>query len=528
MLDRYPLLMRLRFPAVGLAVVLVVSSMTSTLASSKGTVDVLTATYPVTGIDVSHYQHTIAWSSVASDGIDFAILKATEGQTYVDPRFAYNDSQAQLSGIPVGAYHVWGSPNKSTDEAKKEADHFVTTVHPTVGDVLPVLDMEMNRIPGGTSQTTLMAWSRAWLDRVEAKTGVRPMVYGSQYLFQTILGNSTWFADNGFPLWFAWPRSPLPKSMPAHDWQGQAWTFWQYSWTGKVSGINTDVDRDRYAGTNLQKAIISELIAQPGAGGSIADSTGKIDCAATATCPALYNPNDVVTLTATPDTGYSFVSWGGACAAAGADPTCNVTTLGAKTVTATFSYTLKVKVTGNVPGNVASGPAGIDCPSDCTSAFAPGSTVPLTATMDQWAGVTWSGDCAGTDPNGCTVTMDQPRSVTATFTDLGPATAHLNPPDRRTDPLRVTFNEPVHRLTTSNIVLRPKHGRVVAARLRCFNGSGARTSCATGQVRRATLTPKAPLDRGKTYVAIVDPAGVAPVVDRVRNPVALTRATFSI
>jgi hypothetical protein len=29
-------------------------------------------------------------------------------------------------------------------------------------------------------------------------------------------------------------------------------------------------------------------------------------------------------------------------------------------------------------------------------------------------------------------------------------------------------------------------------------------------------------------VAIVDAAGVAPVVDRVRNPVALTRATFSI
>ena len=528
MRDRYPLLMRLRFPAVGLAVVLVVSSMTSTLASSKGTVDVLSATYPVTGIDVSHYQHTITWSSVASDGIDFAILKATEGQTYVDPTFAYNDSQAQLSGIPVGAYHVWGSPNKSTDEAKKEADHFVKTVHPTVGDVLPVLDMEMNRIPDGTTQATLMAWSRAWLKRVEATTGVRPMVYGSQYLFQTILGNSTWFADNGFSLWFAWPRSPLPTSMPAHDWQGQGWTFWQYSWTGKVSGIDTAVDRDRYAGTNLQKALISELIAQPGAGGSISDGTGKIDCAATTTCPALYNPNDIVTLTATPDTGYSFVSWGGRCAAAGTDPTCTVTTLGAKTVSATFSYTLKVTVTGNVPGNVASSPAGIDCPSDCTAAFAPGSTVPLTATMDQWAGVTWSGACTGTDPNGCTVTMDQPRTVTATFGDLGPATAHLNPPDRRTDPLRVSFDEPVHRLTTGNVVLRPKHGRIVDARLRCFNGAGVRTSCATGQVRRATLTPNAPLDRGKTYVAIVDPAGVAPVVDRVRNPVALTRRTFSI
>lgn len=528
MAGRYPLLMRLRFPAVGLAVVLVVSSMTSTLASSRGTVDVLTATYPVGGIDVSHYQNTITWSSVASDGIDFAILKATEGQTYVDPTFAYNDSQAQLSGIPVGAYHVWGKPNKSTDEARLEADHFVSVVHPTVGDVPPVLDMEMNRIPSGTTQSTLMAWARAWLNRVEVKTGVRPMVYGSQYLFQTILGNSTWFADNGFALWFAWPRTPLPKSMPAHDWQGQGWTFWQYSWSGKVSGIHGDVDRDRFAGTNLQKALISELIAQPGTGGSITDDAAKIDCAATLTCSALYNASDPVTLTATPDPGYSFVSWGGACAGAGSTPTCSITTLGAKTVTATFSYTLKVKVAGTVPGKVASNPAGIACPGDCTAAFAPGATVPLSATMDQWAGVTWSGDCTGSDPNGCTVTMDQPRTVTATFTDLGPATAHLNAPDRRRDPLRVSFDEPVHRLTTSNVILRPKHGHVVAATLRCFNSSGARTSCGTGQVRRATLTPNAALDRGKTYLAIVDPAGVAPVVDRVRNPVALTRSTFSI
>src|SRR5262249_11377289 len=185
----------------------------------------------------------------------------------------------------------------------------------------------------------------------------------------------------------------------------------------------------------------------------------------------------------------SFVSWGGACASAGSSPTCTMTTLGAKTVSATFSYTLKVKVAGDVPGTVGSSPAGIDCPTDCTASFAPGSTVPLTASMDQWAGVTWSGDCAGTDPNGCTVTMDQPHTVTATFADLGPATAHLHTPGRRTDPLRVSFDEPVRRLTTTNVLLRPKHGRIVAASLRCFTGSGTRTSCATGQVRRATLTP---------------------------------------
>ncbi len=519
--------MRLRFPAFVVAVVLVVSSMTSSLAESRTNGDVLSSAYPVHGIDVSHYQGSITWSSVASDGVDFAILKATESRKYTDPTFDFNDSQAALAGVPVGAYHVW-TPSRSIDDAKAEANHFVHVVQPTVGDVLPVLDMEMNRVPSGMPASVLQAWARAWLSRVTLKTGVRPMVYGSQYLFQTMLGNTTWFADHGYRLWFAWPRTPLPKSMPAHDWQGEGWTIWQHSWTGRVKGIHGDVDQDRFVGANLQTALIAQVTAQPGTGGSIADSGGKIACAATQTCSALYSPTDPLTVTATPDAGYSFVSWGGACAGAGSTPTCSLTTLGAKTVTASFSYTLKVKVAGNVPGHVASTPAGIHCPGDCTGAFAPGATIPLAATMDQWTGVTWSGDCTGTDPNGCSVTMDQPRTVVATFSDLGPAHAHLNTPDRRTDPLRVSFDEPVHHVTTNNVVLRPKQGRAVAASLRCFNGSGARTSCATGQVRRATLVPDAPLLRGKSYAAIVDPDGVGPIVDRVHNAVALTRATFSV
>lgn len=525
--DRYPLLMRLRFPALVLAVVLVVGSMTATLAENRNAGEPLAGTYPIHGIDVSRYQGTITWSSVASDDVRFAIVKATEGRTYTDPTFAYNTYQAALAGIPTGAYHVW-TPSRSADDAKMEANHFVHVAAPGVGDVLPVLDMEMNRVPDGMPASVLLDWARVWLNRVTARTGVRPMVYGSQYLFQTMLANSTWFADHGFPLWFAWPRTPLPKSMPANDWQGQGWTFWQYSWTGRIKGIHGDVDRDKFARTNLQTALIAQVTAQPGPGGSIADASGTLSCTTTVPCSALYNPKDLVTLTATPNDGYSFVSWGGACAGAGSTPTCSIAALGAKTISATFSYTLKVKIAGTVRGRVVSAPVGIDCPGGCSAAFGPGASVDLNASTDQWAGVTWSGDCTGTDPHGCTVTMDQPRTVIATFDDRGPATAHLTTPAHRTDPLRVSFDEPVHRLTTRNVVLRPKHRHAVAATLRCFNGNGVRTSCATGKVRRATLLPTSPLDRGTTYKAIVDPPGVAPIIDRVHNAVALTRATFSI
>ena len=240
-----------------------------------------------------------------------SILKATESRKYTDPTFAFNDSQAALAGVPVGAYHVW-TPSGSTDDAKAEANHFVHVVQPGVGDVLPVLDMEMNRVPDGMPASVLQTWARAWLNRVALKTGVRPMVYGSQYLFQTMLGNTTWFADHGYRLWFAWPRSPCrSRCLPT---TGKARVAVLAALlTGRVKGIHGDVDQDRYVGPNLQTAPIAQVTAQPGTGGSITDTSGVISCPATQTCAALYSPTDVLELTATPDTGCSFVSW--CCAA---------------------------------------------------------------------------------------------------------------------------------------------------------------------------------------------------------------------
>jgi hypothetical protein len=123
--------------------------------------------------------------------------------------------------------------------------------------------------------------------------------------------------------------------------------------------------------------------------------------------------------------------------------------------------------------------------------------------------------------------MDQPRDVTATIADLGPATAAVKVPGSRSGALVVTFDEPVHHVNTSNIVIRPKGGKPVAARLHCADGSGDPTPCGTGRVRRAVLQPRTTLSRHTDYVAMVDPAGVGPVVDRVANPVALTRKLFS-
>ena len=517
--------MHRRFPGIVLALTLVVGSLTTQLAPSISRAQA--ATNP-RGIDVSHWQGDINWSAVAADGIDFAIIKATEGvgtDAYKDPKFATNRDNAQLAGITIGAYHV-ATPSRNTDDARAEADRYLRIAKPSVGNLIPTLDIEIANVPDGMKPLVLTAWVRAWLNRVTSRLGVRPMIYGSQYMFEKLLGNTTWFADHGFPLWFAWPRKNLPSPLPANDWQGQGWTFWQWTWTGNVGGIDP-VDRDRFANPDLATATIASVTAQPGTGGSIADASGRLACAAGATCSALYSPTDTVQLTATADPGYAFVSWGGACASFGSNPTCSIAALGSQNVTATYSYSLTVHVKGAGRGSVVSSPAGIDCPGDCTGTFGPGASVTLTASPDQWSGITWSGDCTGSDPNGCTITMDQHHDVTATFTDLAAPTAKIKAPGSRAGPVQVTFDEPVQHVTTSNVVLRPSGGAAVRARLRCFNGAGDRTPCLDGRVRRAELQPRTTLRAGTTYAAIVDPSGVRPIVDRAGKHVPFTRKTFS-
>src|SRR5947209_2272749 len=63
--------------------------------------------YPVRGVDVSHYQGTINWTGVESDHIDFAYIKATEGGSTRDARFAANWQSAAAHGIRRGAYHFF-------------------------------------------------------------------------------------------------------------------------------------------------------------------------------------------------------------------------------------------------------------------------------------------------------------------------------------------------------------------------------------------------------------------------------------
>ncbi len=203
---------------------------------------------------MSHWQGTIDWAKVAVSGKRFAFIKATEGicptctTYYTDPMYAINRAGANANGIVIGAYD-FAQPSTTAGAAVADADFFVNTARPAHGDLLPVLDLE---VTNGLSAANLQAWVQAWLAEVYARTGVRAAIYVSPSFWSTCMANSTWFATHGYQvLWIAhWTTASSP-TVPASNWGGNSWAFWQYTSSGTVPGISGRVDLDRFHSSNL-------------------------------------------------------------------------------------------------------------------------------------------------------------------------------------------------------------------------------------------------------------------------------------
>lgn len=205
------------------------------------------------GIDVSHHQDAIDWDQVAQSGQAFAWAKATEGATHSDPRYAENRGGAGAASIPFGAYHFAYAQGATRDEARtdaiSEASYFLQVAQPEPGDLLPVLDLEKN--PQDMPPRRLIAWTQAWLDTVTASLGVKPMIYTGPNFWATDMNDTTTFADQDFPLWIAhYTSDPAPR-VPAGNWGGRGWAFWQFTSSATVPGITGPVDQNRYPGSDL-------------------------------------------------------------------------------------------------------------------------------------------------------------------------------------------------------------------------------------------------------------------------------------
>ena len=212
----------------------------------------------VTGADVSQWQGAINWNRVAHSGIRFVFVKATEGTTFTDPAFARNRDGARSAGLAVGFYH-FADPRGSTvalaqQDAAAQAGHFLAVYQPRPTDLRPVLDIEQT---GGLPPAHLQAWVSTWVNTVRWRLHTQPFIYTSPYFWQRYLANTASVAPVA-GLWLADWTTGQPW-LPAANWGGRGWAFWQYSDSGHVDGISGRVDRDRLNGSSLTPYRIGTL-----------------------------------------------------------------------------------------------------------------------------------------------------------------------------------------------------------------------------------------------------------------------------
>jgi GH25 family lysozyme M1 (1,4-beta-N-acetylmuramidase) len=239
----------------------------------------LTAGTNANGVDVADYQHpsgtAITWANVRASGRTFAIVKATEGTSYVNSYVTSDSAGARVAGLTVGLYHfarptlTAGSP---TADAVAEADHFAAQVNAVGGTQLPpTLDLE---VTGGLGTNQLAAWTGTFLTRLQADTGRRPMIYTGPYFWNDDVASS---AFGTYALWEA-EYTSAAAPMAVRGWS--SWSMWQYTdgsfgSPAAVPGITGTVDRDE---VNGGAAALGALAS--GSTGSVAPFTGTASAAA--------------------------------------------------------------------------------------------------------------------------------------------------------------------------------------------------------------------------------------------------------
>jgi lysozyme len=200
----------------------------------------------IRGVDVSNHQGKIAWGEVP-DRFEFAFLKASEDTDFVDSWYERNRRQASKNGKEIGAYHFGrpeGSDRRSArQDGRLEASFFLEIATPQSGDLLPVLDLEVS---GGLQPGLVKQWAIGFVRRVERKLGAKTMIYTSPHFWRTAVNDTQWFARRGFKaVWIAHWETAAPD-VPAENWDGRGWTFWQYTDCGTVKGIAGCVDLNKF------------------------------------------------------------------------------------------------------------------------------------------------------------------------------------------------------------------------------------------------------------------------------------------
>lgn len=195
-----------------------------------------TAGNAMLGIDVSSHQGTIDWEAVAKTEVEFVFVRIAyrgyeTGLLHTDKRAIENLRGAREAGLLVGAYIY--SQAISIQEAQEEAQYALDVLGDFQLDLPLVYDWECVGEQARTyyvKGTALTEYTIAFCEAVK-NAGCEPMVYFNSNQAKRMLDMEKL---ERYAWWIAMYNTDGEMLCKADA--------WQYSYTGYVDGISTNVD----------------------------------------------------------------------------------------------------------------------------------------------------------------------------------------------------------------------------------------------------------------------------------------------
>lgn len=187
--------------------------------------------YVVTGIDISQWQGNVDFVQL-KESAAFVMMRAGFGRlsTQVDKQFYNNYNKAKAAGMPIGAY--WYSYAMSPEEARLEAQACMEVLGDRSFEYPIALDIEEKKqLALGVDRVSAII--TAFCDEME-KAGYYVSVYAPAWHLNNTVNQQV---KNTYDIWVA--NVNVAKTIYIGS-----YGMWQYSWTGRVSGVSTAVDMD--------------------------------------------------------------------------------------------------------------------------------------------------------------------------------------------------------------------------------------------------------------------------------------------
>jgi GH25 family lysozyme M1 (1,4-beta-N-acetylmuramidase) len=203
------------------------------------------------GFDISHFDGAINWSQVAKAGMDFVIIKATDG-TSSDRQFASNRNGANSIELPAAFYHFV----RPRDTVSSQMSNIKKVCGPFRPGELKIVALDLEVPEDDTTAWNALVKKKrtpyvdALIDAFLEEYGVPPMLYMNQSFWRDVLGGIAGRLAR-CKLWLAAQNVRKPR-VPA-PWKTPGATIVQTTFKGKVSGVPANaVDLNVYQGTKAE------------------------------------------------------------------------------------------------------------------------------------------------------------------------------------------------------------------------------------------------------------------------------------